>query len=93
MFATFTYMKKVKDHVSKDRVRGASRISSKNQVTIPVDALRDAGLQPGERVTAVADGPGRVVLERQHDLIAEFAGSLTGIYATNEIEQLRSEWD
>jgi bifunctional DNA-binding transcriptional regulator/antitoxin component of YhaV-PrlF toxin-antitoxin module len=54
--------------------RGATRISSKYQVTIPVDALRAAGLEVGERVVARAAGPGRLVLEREDDLIAEFAG-------------------
>ena len=44
---------------------GDERNSSKNQVTVTVDALRDAGLEPGERVTAVVDGPGPVVLEHQ----------------------------
>ncbi|MDQ3113219.1 MAG: hypothetical protein M3Q84_03840, partial [Actinomycetota bacterium] len=44
---TFTFMKEV-----KARLRGTSRISSKHQVTIPVDALRDAGLEVGERLSA-----------------------------------------
>jgi bifunctional DNA-binding transcriptional regulator/antitoxin component of YhaV-PrlF toxin-antitoxin module len=76
----------------KDRRRGATRISSKNQITIPADALRAAGLEVGERVTAHADGPGRVVLEREHDILAEFAGALTGVYAANELDELHSEW-
>ncbi len=77
----------------KNRRRGASRISSKHQITIPVDALRAAGLEIGERVIVHADGPGRVVLEREHDVLAEFAGAMTGAYARNELGQLRAEWD
>jgi bifunctional DNA-binding transcriptional regulator/antitoxin component of YhaV-PrlF toxin-antitoxin module len=77
----------------KDRRRGATRISSKNQITIPADALRVAGLVIGERVVARADGPGRVVLEREHDVLAEFAGALTGVYEQNELDDLRDEWD
>jgi bifunctional DNA-binding transcriptional regulator/antitoxin component of YhaV-PrlF toxin-antitoxin module len=76
----------------KDRRRGATRISSKHQITIPVDALREAGLEVGERVVARADGPGRVVFEREHDVLADFAGALTGVYPPDELEQLRSEW-
>ena len=34
-----------------------------------------------------------VVLEREHDIIAEFAGALTAVYISNELEQLRGEWD
>ena len=77
----------------KDRRRGATRISSKHQITIPADALRAAGLEIGDRVVAHADGPGRVVLERELDVLAEFAGALTGAYARNELDELRAEWD
>lgn len=77
----------------KNRRRGATRISSKHQVTIPVDAMRAAGLEVGERVVAHAEGPGRVVLEREEDLLAKFAGVLTGAFGRNELEDLRREWD
>jgi bifunctional DNA-binding transcriptional regulator/antitoxin component of YhaV-PrlF toxin-antitoxin module len=77
----------------KERRRGASRISSKNQITIPADALRSAGLEVGDRVVAHADGAGRVILEREHDVVAEFAGALTGAYSPGELDELRSEWD
>jgi bifunctional DNA-binding transcriptional regulator/antitoxin component of YhaV-PrlF toxin-antitoxin module len=77
----------------KERRRGATTISSKHQVTIPVAELRAAGLEAGERLVARADGPGRVVLEREHDVLAEFAGALTGAYADAALESLRDEWD
>lgn len=76
----------------KNRPRGATRISSKHQITIPADALRAAGLEIGDRVVAHADGVGRVVLVREHDVFAEFAGAMTGAYAIYELDQLRSEW-
>lgn len=76
----------------KNRRRGATRISAKNQITIPISALRAAGLEIGERVVAHADGPGRVVLERENDVLAEFAGAMTGAYANNELDKLRDEW-
>jgi bifunctional DNA-binding transcriptional regulator/antitoxin component of YhaV-PrlF toxin-antitoxin module len=62
-------------------------------VTIPVDALREAGLEVGERLVAHADGPGRVVFEREIDVLADFAGALTGIYGPEELDRLRAEWD
>ena len=77
----------------KERRRGTSRISSKNQITIPADALRKAGLEVGDRVVAHAIGAGRVILEREHDVVAEFAGALTGVYHPDELDDLRSEWD
>lgn len=78
--------------VKHSRRRGASRISTKHQVTIPVAALREAGLEPGDRVLARAEGSGRVVLERDHDVLGEFAGVLTGTYERDELQQLRDEW-
>ena len=77
----------------KNRRRGASRISSKNQITIPAEALRGAGLAAGDRLVAHADGAGRVVLERERDVVGEYAGSLTGVYRVDEVDALRAEWD
>lgn len=70
-----------------------TRVSSKHQITIPVDILREAGLQVGERVRATCDGAGRVVLERQRDVLSEFAGALTGVYRHDELDTLRGEWE
>lgn len=85
---TFTLMANV-----KVRRRGATTISTKHQVTIPVAELRAAGLEAGERLVARADGPGRVILEREHDVLSEFAGALTGAYSDAGLETLRDEWD
>jgi AbrB family looped-hinge helix DNA binding protein len=77
----------------KERRRGTSKISSKYQITIPAEALRSAGLDVGDRLVAHADGAGRVILEREHDVVAEFAGALTGVHRPSELDELRSEWD
>jgi bifunctional DNA-binding transcriptional regulator/antitoxin component of YhaV-PrlF toxin-antitoxin module len=77
----------------KNRRRGTSRVSSKHQVTIPTDALRAAGLEVGERLVVRAEGPGRVVFEREDGVLAEFAGALTGVYEPGELSGLRGEWD
>lgn len=76
----------------KRRRRGTSRISAKHQVTIPADALRAAGLEVGERLVAHAEGPGRVVLQREADIVDEFAGALSGVYRADELDTLRDEW-
>lgn len=83
----FTNMEKV-----KKRWRG-TKISEKHQVTIPIDAMRIAGLEAGERVIARADGPGRVVLEREEDVLESFSGSMTGVFEHGILEQLRNEWE
>jgi bifunctional DNA-binding transcriptional regulator/antitoxin component of YhaV-PrlF toxin-antitoxin module len=76
----------------KNRRRGTSRISAKHQITIPADALRAAGLETGERIVAHADGPGRIVLEREAGILDEFAGALSGVYREGELDELRDEW-
>ncbi|MGI8793201.1 MAG: AbrB/MazE/SpoVT family DNA-binding domain-containing protein [Acidimicrobiales bacterium] len=76
----------------KNRRRGTSRISTKHQITIPAEALRAAGLEVGERIVANADGPGRVVLERETDILDMFAGALSGTYNRDELDHLRDEW-
>jgi bifunctional DNA-binding transcriptional regulator/antitoxin component of YhaV-PrlF toxin-antitoxin module len=80
---------KVKD----ERVRGSSTISSKNQVTIPVDALRAAGLSAGDRIRASVDEQGRIVFTAAEDPVSRFSGSMTGQLDRGRIEALRDEWD
>ncbi|CAN5351410.1 hypothetical protein BH23ACT9_BH23ACT9_21910 [soil metagenome] len=75
----------------KNRRRGTSRISAKHQITIPADALRAAGLVVGERIVAHADGPGRVVLQRETGILEEFSGVLSGLYRAGELDELRDE--
>ena len=70
----------------------STRISSKHQVTIPAAAMRAAGLEPGQRLVARVDGPGRVVLEREEDVLSQFAGTLTGVFEPRELKRLRDEW-
>ena len=81
-------MKKVKDTHKR-----TTRISAKHQITIPVDTMRAAGLAVGERVSATCDGVGRVILEREKDVLAEFAGALSGVYARDGLDRLRDEWE
>lgn len=80
-------------HTAKNsRPRGTTAISSKHQVTIPTDAMKEAGLRPGERLRVRAAGPGRVVLERITDPVDGFAGALTGVYDDFDLDALRDEW-
>jgi len=62
------------------RRRGITRISSKNQVTLPVDALRKANLRPGAELRVEADGIGRLVLTREDDPVRRYAGSVLIAY-------------
>jgi bifunctional DNA-binding transcriptional regulator/antitoxin component of YhaV-PrlF toxin-antitoxin module len=80
----------------EDRVarrRSATTISAQRRIAVSVEELRAAGLEPGVRVVVRADGPGRLIVERVRDVVAQSAGILTGVYRKNELEELRNEWN
>ena len=78
--------------VKVGRVRGQTRISSKHQVTLSVDALARAGLHPGDVLAIVEVRPGELVLRLVDDPIARHAGSLTGLWEPGDLDALRDEW-
>ncbi len=78
--------------VKVKRQRGYTRVSDKHQVTIPHDALEAAGIRTGDRLRAEVRGPGEVVLVRDVDPVARFAGALTDVYPAGELDELRREW-
>jgi AbrB family looped-hinge helix DNA binding protein len=70
-----------------------SRVSRKNQITIPVDVLREAGIAAGDDVVIRAAGSGRIEVERADDLVQRFAGSLpNGTYLPGHLDELRDQW-
>jgi bifunctional DNA-binding transcriptional regulator/antitoxin component of YhaV-PrlF toxin-antitoxin module len=75
-----------------DTVKVMSRVSSKNQVTLPVEAMRAAGLRPGDEVTIRPNGAGEVVVALRGSRVRRHAGIATGIYAAGELNRLRDEW-
>jgi hypothetical protein len=48
---------------------------------------------PGERSVARAIWPGSEILDRRHDVLSEFSGALTGVYADVGLDVLRDEYD
>lgn len=80
---------KVKDSNRKRRV---GRISTKNQVTLPVAALQRAHLGAGSRVVIEAEGPGRIVVRGVDDDFDRFVGCVTGVWRPGALDDLRNEW-
>jgi bifunctional DNA-binding transcriptional regulator/antitoxin component of YhaV-PrlF toxin-antitoxin module len=70
-----------------------AKLSSKNQITVPVDALREAGLEQGDEVRVRATGRGRLEVVRELNWVEEFAGSMPGVWPPNAARELRREWD
>jgi bifunctional DNA-binding transcriptional regulator/antitoxin component of YhaV-PrlF toxin-antitoxin module len=68
-------------------------VSAKHQITIPVDAMRTAGLASGDVLKVLPLGAGRVVLTRIDDLLDRYSGSLdSGGDLRRQVEGLREEW-
>lgn len=81
------------DRQVKKRRRGHTRVSAKHQVTLPVETLLGAGIRTGDTLRAEVRGPGEVLLVRDVDPVSRYAGALTGVYDTGELDVLRDEWD
>ncbi|MGC1208976.1 MAG: AbrB/MazE/SpoVT family DNA-binding domain-containing protein [Ornithinimicrobium sp.] len=69
------------------------KLSTKNQITLPVDALRVAGLKPGDEVTVRTVGHGEIVIAARASRVRRHAGIAEGIYRPRELDELRDEWD
>lgn len=70
-----------------------SLVSRKNQITIPADVMRQAGLEPGDDVRVSLLGPGRIELVKTEELVEEFAGRLdSSAYPPGYLEDLRAGW-
>ena len=68
-----------------------ARISTKNQITIPVAALDEVGLHAGEQITVEPAGDGELRIRRTTATFEDAFGTLTGTYPTGYLEQLDAE--
>jgi len=67
------------------------RISSKNQVTIPVAALDEARLHAGDQVVVEALEEGELRIRRGALTFESAFGALTGTYASGYLDTLDEE--
>lgn len=75
------------------KVKGVSVVSRKNQITIPAEVMREAGLEPGDDVRVRMVGPGRIELVKTEELIEEFAGRLDSkVYPPGYLDDVRAGW-
>ncbi|MEA2411216.1 MAG: hypothetical protein QOC77_1777 [Thermoleophilaceae bacterium] len=68
------------------------RISSKNQVTLPVDALTAAGFKAGDEVSIEAAGDTTIVIRRAPGDIDAAIGIFDGLYEPGYLDKLREDW-
>lgn len=75
------------------RRKGFTRVSSKNQVTLPIDALLVAGLRPGDTLMVEAKSTGEIILRREEDPLERYLGVFDGMYPPGYLDELRDEWE
>jgi bifunctional DNA-binding transcriptional regulator/antitoxin component of YhaV-PrlF toxin-antitoxin module len=66
------------------------KISSKHQITLPVESLERAGLGAGDEVAIEADGPDRIVVRRVLRDPKRALGIFDGLYGPGYLEELRA---
>lgn len=70
-----------------------TRISTKNQITIPVAALEEVGLHAGDRVAIEPAGDGELRIHRSTATFEGAFGALTGTYPEGYLARLDAEDD
>ena len=66
------------------------RISSKHQVTLPVETLQRAGLKAGDEVAIEVEAPDRIVVRRVERDVERALGIFDGLYEPDYLERLRA---
>ena len=79
--------------VKHRRRKGFTRVSAKNQVTLPIDALLVAGLGPGDTLMVEAKSTGEIILRREEAPLDKYIGSMDGMFPPNYLRDLRDEWE
>jgi bifunctional DNA-binding transcriptional regulator/antitoxin component of YhaV-PrlF toxin-antitoxin module len=67
------------------------KISSKHQVTLPVETLKRAGLEAGDEVAIEAEGADRIIVRRVSRNVESAFGVFDGMYEPDYLERLRAE--
>lgn len=70
-----------------------TKLSSENQITLPLEVVREANLSPGDELLVRADGDGRVVLISGRNRVSAWAGEFPDLSAAADPQSLRDEWE
>jgi bifunctional DNA-binding transcriptional regulator/antitoxin component of YhaV-PrlF toxin-antitoxin module len=68
------------------------KVSSNNQITLPVEAIRAAGPYAGDEVRVPPIGEGEIVVAAGRSRVRRHAGIANEIYRDGDLDRLRDEW-
>ena len=77
----------------KRALRNRIRLSSKNQITIPVSVMREMGIRAGDELEIVPKGHEATIRPAAKVPWLKHVGSLTGMWPAGHLDALRDEWD
>ncbi len=87
--------RKVTEPVQRKGRTSTSRLSSKNQLTVPVDILRSVGLEAGDEVEFVVNNAGFIEIQIAgiENPILDLVGAFPGVFDAFDQESERASWD
>lgn len=87
---------KAKEPAQRAGRTSTSRLSSKNQLTVPVDILRRVGLEVGDEVEFVLNDAGFIEVLRAPSInrdLLKLAGKYGDLFADFDLEAERDSWE
>lgn len=68
-----------------------TRLSAKNQITLPVDIIRKAGFKVGDTINCTVTKDGKIELSPPENPIMRLIGAGNGIFDDFDLEKERAE--
>ena len=86
---------KAKKKVARRGRTSTSRVSSKNQVTIPVDILRKAGIKEGDEVSFAVNEKNEIELkhEKRQQVLLLIRAEGSNEYKDFDLDKERETWE
>jgi AbrB family looped-hinge helix DNA binding protein len=71
----------------------AVKLSSKNQIVVPLEARKALGLKPGDKLEIVVRGNMIMMFPKPKSWEAAIRGVARGVYPEGYLEKERQSWD
>jgi AbrB family looped-hinge helix DNA binding protein len=76
-----------------ERPRPETSVDKRGKVGLPGEVRRQAGIEPGDRLSISVWRNGAVVLAKIADPLEALFGSAPGLSAVADVRSLRDEWE